>query len=373
MLRLYHVEAMLSRRLFAAGLVVIACFAVRPSTGVGAATDFPARLTDPEFWTLTEQLSEPGGSFRSDNFLSNERGYQTVIPGLVGRIKAGGAYIGVGPEQNFPYIVALKSRIAFIIDIRRGNLHEHLLYKALFEMSADRADFLSRLFSRRRPAGLSRTSTVEELFSAYDAARPSEELYAENLRAVVDLLKKKHKFPLDDEDVNGVEYVYHRAFFLGGPNLNYGVGRGAGFGGNAPTYEELMLAQDGRGQNRGFLASEDNFGFLKSLETNNLLVPVVGNFGGPKAIRAVGQYVKDHGGTVVAFYLSNVEQYLIQDDIWDKFCASVATVPLDDTSTFIFSGRGGPNGSGAALGRGRGLQTATRPILPEATTCAVAQ
>ena len=110
MLRLYHVEAMLSRRLFAAGLVVIACFTVRPSTGVGAATDFPARLTDPEFWTLTEQLSEPNGSFRSDNFLSNERGYQTVIPGLVGRIKAGGAYIGVGPEQNFPYIVGVASR-----------------------------------------------------------------------------------------------------------------------------------------------------------------------------------------------------------------------------------------------------------------------
>jgi hypothetical protein len=214
---------------------------------------------------------------------------------------------------------------------------------------------------------------VEELFSAYDAARPSEELYAENLRAVVDLLKKKHKFPLDDEDVNGVEYVYHRAFFLGGPNLNYGVGRGAGFGGNAPTYEELMLAQDGRGQNRGFLASEDNFGFLKSLETNNLLVPVVGNFGGPKAIRAVGQYVKDHGGTVVAFYLSNVEQYLIQDDIWDKFCASVATVPLDDTSTFIFTGQGrngGGPGGGGGRGGGGGLNTTfLRPMLPDTAGC----
>jgi len=361
------------RRLFVAGLAVFACLAVRPPGGVRAATDIPAKLTDPEFWALTEQLSEPGGSFRSDNFLSNERGYQTVIPSLISRVAPGGVYLGVGPEQNFPYIVALKSRIAFIIDIRRGNLHEHLLYKALFEMSADRADFLSRLFSRKRPAGLTRTSTVEELFTAYDAAQPSAELYAQNLRAVVDWLKKKHQFPLDDEDINGVAYVYHRAFFLGGPNLNYGVGRGAGFGGNAPTYEELMLAEDGRGQNRGFLASESNFAFLKLLETNNLLIPVVGNFGGPKAIRTVGQYVKDHGGTIAAFYLSNVEQYLIQDDIWDKFCASVATLPLDDASTFIFSGRGGPNGSGAVFGRGRGLQTATRPILSEVTSCAVAQ
>ena len=63
-------------------------------------------------------------------------------------------YLGVGPEQNFPYIIALKPGMAIIFDMRRGNLHEHLLYKAMFELSNDRADFLSRLFSRARPAGL---------------------------------------------------------------------------------------------------------------------------------------------------------------------------------------------------------------------------
>ena len=364
---------MTRRRLFAAGFAVVACLAVRSSTGLGAATDIPDRLTDREFWTLTEGLSEPSGSFRSDNFLSNERGYQSVIPDLISRLSPGGVYLGVGPEQNFPYIVALKSKMAFIIDIRRGNLHEQLLYKALFEMSSDRADFLSRLFSRQRPGGLSRTSTVEELFTAYDAVQPSEELYAENLRTVIDWLKNRHQFPLGEDDVNGVEYVYHRAFFLGGPDLNYAVGRGAGFGGSAPTFEELMLAQDGNGQNRGFLASEDNFAFLKTLETNNLLVPVVGNFGGPKAIRAVGRYVKDHGGTVSRSTCRMSSSTLIQDDIWDKFCANVATLPLDETSTFIFSGRGSPNGSRALFGRGRGLQTAMRPILHDVTSCAIAQ
>jgi hypothetical protein len=80
-----------------------------------------------------------------------------------------GVYLGVGPEQNFTYIAAIRPKIAFIIDIRRQNMLQHLVYKAAFEMSENRADFLSRLFSRRRPAGLSDSSTVTELFNAYRA------------------------------------------------------------------------------------------------------------------------------------------------------------------------------------------------------------
>src|ERR1019366_7739431 len=109
--------------------------------------DLPATLTDKEFWDLSEQISEPNGEFQSDNFLSNERGYQVVIPELIKTAKPGRVYLGVGPEQNFPYILALKPSLAIIFDIRRGNLHEQLLYKALFELTADRADFLSKLFS----------------------------------------------------------------------------------------------------------------------------------------------------------------------------------------------------------------------------------
>ena len=118
----------------------------------------PASLTDREFWELTEQLSEPDGYFRSnsgspDNLLSNESQVSTVAGALAQRVKPAGVYLGVGPEQNFTYIAAMRPRIAFITDIRRGNLHLHLMYKALFEISANRVDFVARLFSRKRPAG----------------------------------------------------------------------------------------------------------------------------------------------------------------------------------------------------------------------------
>ena len=69
----------------------------------------------------------------------------------------------------------------------------------------------------------------------------------------------------------------------------------------------------------------------------------MGDFGGRKALPAIAQYARDNGTLVSAFYLSNVEQYLNQDGKWATFCATVGTMPLDSTSTFIRSrvnGRG---------------------------------
>src|SRR6185369_4804307 len=98
-------------------------------------------------WQLSQQLSEPNGFFRSDNVVSDEAIYPEVVPTLADDGRRHGVYLGVGPEQNFTYIAALDPRIAFIVDIRRGNLQLQLMYKALFELSSDRADFVSRLFS----------------------------------------------------------------------------------------------------------------------------------------------------------------------------------------------------------------------------------
>src|SRR5262245_2884735 len=92
------------RRLAAFAGLVLSCFALTlvPARTAGA-DGLPAKLSDPEFWALIGTLSEPNGTFRSDNFVSNETGYQFIIPDLVNRIAPGGVYLGVGPEQNFPY------------------------------------------------------------------------------------------------------------------------------------------------------------------------------------------------------------------------------------------------------------------------------
>lgn len=304
-----------------------------------AAAPFPARLTDRGFWELSTTLSEPNGTFRSENLVSNEHTFQFVIPRLLQQIRPGGVYLGVAPDQNFTYIVATRPRIAFILDIRRGNLLEHLMYKALVELSADRAEFVSRLFAKPRPSSLSARSTATEIFTAFAAVPTSEALYRRQLVDIRNQLTRFHGFPLSPDDLEQIEAIYF-AFFWEGPSLRYssggglGVpGRGAGF----PSYEELMLATDWDGQQRGYLSSEATFQTLKAYEEKNLIVPIVGDFAGPKALRAIGRYVREHDAALTAFYVSNVEQYLFQDGRFGEFARNVSTLPIDNRSTFIRS------------------------------------
>jgi hypothetical protein len=332
---------------FAVAIAVAAAGAPARAWIVGhqSADTLPAKLSDQEFWKLSEELSEADGFFRSDNLVSNELWLQWVIPDLLTRARQGGVYLGVGPEQNFTYIAALKPKMVFITDVRRGNLHMHLMYKALFEMTNNRADFMALLFNKKRPAGLSDKATATELSNAFwNLPTSSETEYKGNLKTVQDHLTKTRALPLSKADLDGIEYVYW-SFYWYGPAITYNSSGGRG-GGNMSTYGDLILATDGSNVPRGFLASEENFRVLKDLHHRNLIVPVVGNFAGPKALRAVGKYVRDRGATIAAMYLSNVEQYLSQDGIWNQFCANVASMPLDEKSTFIRSQQGGGGGSG---------------------------
>ena len=333
---------------FAFRLIVVLSFVVghaqAAAQGVASVAPIPAKLDDSTFWRLVTEFSEPGGFFRSDNFVSNETTFQYVIPGLQRRTKPGGVYFGVGPEQNFTYIVALQPKIAFIFDIRRQNMLTHLMYKAVFEQATDRADFLARLFSRARPVNLDTASTVDALFLAYSFAPPDSAAFRKNLASIKDRLTKTHGFRLGDEDLRTIEYVY-TAFYMGGPDLTYNFTQGGGFrGGRMPSYADVMTAADEAGQKRSYLATEAHFRALRRLETDNAIVPLVGDFAGPHAIRTVGKYVRDHGATVTAFYTSNVEQYLFQsDEDWRRFFSNVATLPVDSSSMFIravFNGMG---------------------------------
>jgi hypothetical protein len=145
---------------------------------------------------------------------------------------------------------------------------------------------------------------------------------------------------------------------------------GGGRGGfrNSPTYADLMVATDEAGTLRGYLASEDHFNVLKTLHTKNLFVPVVGNFAGPKALRALGAWLKRHNAMVSAFYLSNVEQYLNMDGIWMDFCRNAAELPIDDSSQFIRSYRGGAGGRG--FGGGASLDQGIFPMVQDLKLCA---
>jgi len=332
-------------------LFIFVLFALVCSRPIGhlaplSAAELPTRLTGAEFWKLSTDMSEPDGYFRSENMISNEMVLASLLPEVAAHGKQGGVYMGVGPEQNFSYLAVLHPRMAFITDIRRGNLHVLLMYRALFELSADRAELISRLFTRARPAGLTATSSARQIMDAiWDVPPGDETAYQANLDAIIRQLTKIDAIPLPQQDIDGVAAAF-RTFYFYGPAINYqastaltaftGFGRGGGRG--SATYRDLMTQVDASGKELSYLSSHEKFRWLKNFQARGLLVPLVGNFSGPKTLRAVGAYTRRQGAIVSTFYVSTVEHYLRDAGTIPTFCASVASLPTDNTSVFIRPG-----------------------------------
>ena len=330
MRRLQPVAAIVATSVVA--LTVLGCQSHRSLEG--AAEDWPAHLDDAAFWAMVRGFSEPGatftpvGGYRSDNLVSNERSLQHVIPSLLG-VRRFGAYIGVGPEQNFTYISSLEPTIAFVIDIRRENQLLHLMYKALAEASTDRADFLSRLFARPRPAGLEPDATSQALFAAFEAAPWSATLAQTTLEALLERVTTTHGFLLSRDERAGIAALYAR-FGEGGPTMRWDSTGGTWI----PSYAELMADTDDRGIQRSYLASEAEFQTFRRYQLRNRIVPLVGDFGGTVTLPAVGRYLSTNDMSVAVFYTSNVEPYL-RGDAKAQFVRSVAALPWGPGSILV--------------------------------------
>jgi hypothetical protein len=340
----------ISRPIRAAAIaVLLVCGAYRatwPATVAASAAPYQTavppladRLSDTEFWDLVSEISEPGGFFRiPDNFTSNELEVGRVFTMLRDKGVTGGVYLGVGPEQNLTYIAAIRPAMAFVIDIRRQAVMQHLMFKAVFELARDRADFIALLFSKPRPLDIDATTPIQRIWNAYAAVATDRDLASKNAVRIMDHLTRTHHFTFTAAEASQLESV-RAAFVLYGPDISTrgwgGAGR-VGGGGSGGTFADLTgWAYDDAGDPQSFLSTEENFQFVKTLQEKNLLVPVSGDFAGPKAIRAIGTYLQKQGGVVSAFYVSNVEQYLFQDGKARAFYDNVATLPLTDTSVFI--------------------------------------
>jgi hypothetical protein len=288
-----------------------------------------------QFAALIQSVSEEDGYFHSDNFTSNETSYLHVVDALRELGVEGGAYIGVGPEQNFTYIAQVRPRIAFIVDIRRQAILQHLMYKALFEASSTRAEFLSRLLSRPLSAEDLPPPTLEALLDRLGQTAAPPEVYEANHAALLRAIERDFGLPLSEQDRRQLEHVAS-SFWKEGLDISFRFGQ-SGWGSyrRFPSLRELILERDLRGRPGNFLASEEDYRFVRGLHLGNRIVPVVGDFAGSRALASLGAYLREHGHTVRAFYTSNVEQFLFQNDVFAAFVRNVRTLPIDERSVFI--------------------------------------
>lgn len=298
------------------------------SQGVGQSRtplSFAARIS---------QLSESGGYFDTDNLISNEKSYLHIVPALGQLGIKGGAYIGVGPDQNFSYIARIHPSIAFIIDVRRDNMLLHLLFKALFAMADTRAEYVSLLFGRAPPprTDVWKMAEIDSLATYVDGLAPSA---TPALDGRLDSTLDSIGVPLSKEDRATIHDFHHR-FITAGLGLKF-ESKGRSPRSYYPTYRELLLETDRQGHQMNFLASETDFQYIRSMQQQNLIIPVIGDLSGPTALAAISKYMLERGDTLSAFYVSNVEFYLFGDGKYPQFVENLARIPHTPNSVLIRS------------------------------------
>ena len=334
---------------------LMAAFGLLAVSGVGLARGVATRgiqivtiRDDTSFAGTVARLSEPPGYFDSDNLISNETSYLHAVTHLRSIGVRGGAYIGVGPDQSFSYIAAIRPTVAFMIDIRRDNLLMHLMFKSLFQRSRNRLEYLARWTGRLVPDDV-RTwdgASIESILSYVDSL-PIDSTGAETdsmLKTV-----RTYGIPFVTVDTSTLRR-FHNEFIRQGLDLQFtSSGRAPRF--YYPTLRQLILERDLEGNRASYLASEESWRFLKDLEARNRVIPVTGDLAGSKAFPAISREIAARNERVSALYVSNVEMYIWRDGSFKTFAANAARLPRDERSVIIRSFFGGGFGQSHPLNR----------------------
>jgi hypothetical protein len=334
------------------GLKLLAVFATLAGTFIFQAqselpaVQQPAAVFTPagsgSFQQLVAELSEPGGYFDTDNLISNERSYLKVIPELERSGIAGGVYLGVGPDQNFSYIARIRPALAIIVDIRRDNLLLHLLFKAIFANAPTRIQYLCLLTGRVPPVHLQnelnewRTLSVDKLAEYVDSApcvkrSPAGDLLTPQIRKTI----ARFGVPLSPADYATMARFY-QTFVSEGLGLKFHT-FGRPIQSYNPTYRELITETELNGRRRSFLASEDDYHFVRALQGRDGVIPVVGDFAGRQALPAIAAYMHAHALRLSVLYVSNVEDYLFRRGAFGQYMSNIRVLPHTTGSVVIRS------------------------------------
>jgi hypothetical protein len=306
------------------------------AAGLPAAAQAPRSIPDSSFSSIIARLSEPSGYFDTDNLISNEDSYLHPVSTLRKLGLVGGTYIGVGPDQNYSYIAAIRPSVAFIVDIRRDNVLEHLLFKSVFALSRNRYDYLSYLFGLAPPVDTTGwgSKSVDSLLAAISRSRHTQSTTAQIRERVIGELRRGG-FAVSDSDVATVSR-FHGAFITDGPALRFNS-HGRSPQSYYPDFARLAREVDRDGKQVSFLANEAAFRVVKDLHARNLIVPIVGDFAGKKSFAAIAAWMTTNNERLSAFYTSNVEQYLYRDGGIEQFVANVGKLPRRNQAVMIRS------------------------------------
>jgi hypothetical protein len=233
-------------------------------------------------------------------------------------------------------MAAIRPSIAFLIDVRRDNALQHLLFKALFELAPTRVEYLSLLHGVSAPDDPAswRDRSVEELVEWVDG-QTVEEGKRQRITEAVDSAVETFGIELEPGDLATLRR-FHDAFIDAGLGLRFtSIGRPPRW--YYPTFRQLLLETDLEGRQRNYLADAEGYAFLRTMQREDRVVPVVGDLGGSHALRAIGDELRRRGEAVSAFYTSNVEFYLFGRAAFTAYAENVASLPIAENGVLIRS------------------------------------
>ncbi len=282
---------------------------------------------DPSFRALIASLSEPPTGPHADNLMTNEDSFPRVASELAARVPNEGVYLGVGPDQNFTYIAHCQPDFGFLLDYRRRNLRLHLLHKALFMLAPDRITYLERL-TARTPRELPPNPAPGELVGAFRAARFQSGLLSRTRNEVKALLQPMGVLEADEwADLSMIQAR------LAGP------GMGAQFLALPmyPDFGSMIETTDRHGKPAHFLASESYYQRVRELHLHDRIIPIVADLAGAIALQRLADWLKDQSLLVTAFYVSDVEFFLLRAGRFPDYLKNLRRLPWHDNGVIIRS------------------------------------
>lgn len=286
-----------------------------------------------EWARLTVDASEASGYFFSENLVSNESEYLSAADALM-QLPEGLAYVGVGPEPMLSYLGLVDTPLAFVVDIRRDNARLHYLYRGIFESAETRYEWLSLLLGRpyRKYRAPGASASINEIVREVEAQAPTEAGFRWAHQLVQRSLDRlpAHLLPCDRECVRRI----HRCFWRSGTKITFQL-RGLRLR-RYPTLESQLRASSPDGRQLGFLADEGTFRRVTVHQRASRIVPIVGDISGSALLRTCA-VLRARALRVGAIYISNVEQYLFENDHWTAWVDHLKQVPAHDDAILIRS------------------------------------
>jgi hypothetical protein len=210
---------------------------------------------------------------------SNEVRHDVFFPYVAGK---GGAYVGVGSDQNYTLAAAAGSELVFLLDIDQSVVDLHRCYEALIEASPDP----QTLYARWSPAGAAESAQIIE--AAY-AALPDADR-----RRIVRLYKAAR------------ETVY--------------------------IHLDRVLRRHQGGQPTSWMSNPEMYAYVRALFLADRVRMMAGDLTGPSSLQTVGAAAKALGVPIRVVYFSNAEEYF---DYNRQFVANVDALVGDDDAVLL--------------------------------------